>query len=295
MNPVEELLKSLYVMASLVEARDPYTGGHLWRVSQYSKILAAESGLPEKDVARIALGGFLHDLGKVGVTDAILNKPDRLTDEEYAVIKTHPEIGKRLLAEHPLAELASAAVHAHHETPDGRGYPLGLSGREIPVDAKIVGICDAFDAMTSNRPYRRGMPIKKALSIMEEHLGRQFDMNFGLKFIEIGRKGDLSGIAGYSEPGIPIQECPMCGPTIVVRKKNRQGDRVYCRHCGGEAEVTVENGKFGIAMTGKQGDAAALQPEADIDLIESLVRETAALVVRKKSGISRIFPFRRSA
>ncbi len=295
MNPVEELLKSLYVMALLVEARDPYTGGHLWRVSQYCKILAAECGLPEKDVARIALGGFLHDLGKISIPDAILNKPERLTEAEYAVIKTHPEVGKRLLSEHPLAELASAAVHAHHETPDGRGYPLGLRGDDIPIDARIVGLCDAFDAMTSNRPYRRGMPVENALSILEQNLGKQFDADFGRKFIAIGRRGHLSPIAGYSEPGIPVQECPMCGPTIVVRRKNRSGDRVYCRRCGAEAAVTFENGKFDISMTGKQGDAAALQPEADIDLIESLVRETAALVVRKKSGISRIFPFRRSA
>lgn len=291
MNPSEELLRSLYVMASLVEARDPYTGGHLWRVSQYSKILAAESGLPENDVARIALGGFLHDLGKIGVPDAILNKADRLTDEEYAVIKTHPEIGNRLLSEHPLADLARAAIHAHHETPDGTGYPLGLSGSDIPLDARIVGICDAFDAMTSNRPYRRGMPVEKALSILEENLGRQFDEEFGLKFIEIGRCGHLSRIAGYSEPGIPVQECPMCGPTIVVRKKNRPGDRVYCRHCGAEAQVRRENGKFLISLTGKHGDAAALQPEADIDLIDALIRETAGLLYRRKSGISRLLSF----
>ncbi|HQT27363.1 MAG TPA: HD domain-containing phosphohydrolase, partial [Burkholderiales bacterium] len=196
---------------------------------------------------------------------------------------------------HPLADLAIAAVHAHHETPDGTGYPLGLSGNQIPVDARIVGICDAFDAMTSNRPYRRGMPVEKALSIIEGNLGGQFDKAFGLKFIEIGRRGHLSGIAGYSEPGIPVQECPMCGPTIVVRKKNLSGDRVYCRHCGAEATVRLENGKVGISMTGEHGDAAALQADADIDMIDSLVSEAAAHIYRKKTGLSRILPFGRSA
>lgn len=165
MNHVEHLLKSLFVMASMVEARDPYTGGHLWRVSQFSRILAEDAGLPSNVVARIALGGFLHDLGKIGVPDAILNKPDKLTDEEYEVIKTHPEVGSRLLADHPLADLARSAILSHHEMPDGRGYPHGLSGAAISVDASIVGICDAFDAMTSTRPYRKGMPISKALSI----------------------------------------------------------------------------------------------------------------------------------
>lgn len=106
MDHISELLKSLYIMASMVEARDPYTGGHLWRVSQFSRILASDIQLPDTDVARIALGGFLHDLGKIGVPDAILNRAGPLTDEEYAVIKTHPEVGNRLLSEHPLAALA---------------------------------------------------------------------------------------------------------------------------------------------------------------------------------------------
>jgi len=198
MNYIDELLKSLYVMASMVEARDPYTGGHLWRVSQYSRILATNHGLPDTDVARIALGGFLHDLGKVGVPDAILNKPDRLSHEEYAVIKTHPEVGNRLLSEHPLAELARAAVLSHHETPDGKGYPQRLIGKDIPIDARIVGICDAFDAMTSNRPYRRGMPVAKALAIIEDNLGTQFDAALGRLFLELGHTGALDHIVEHA-------------------------------------------------------------------------------------------------
>ncbi len=170
-NHQEDLLRSLLVMAWMVEARDPYTGGHLWRVSRFSRLLASELNLPDGDVARISLGGFLHDLGKVGVPDQILNKKDRLTDEEYEVIKTHPDVGWRMLAGHPLARLAETAIRAHHEMPNGKGYPRGLVGLDIPLDARIVGICDAFDAMTSTRPYRRGMPIEKALAIIEENLG----------------------------------------------------------------------------------------------------------------------------
>lgn len=275
MDHVEDLLKSLYVMASLVEARDAYTGGHLWRVAQFSRLLAAERGLPATEVARIALGGFLHDLGKVGVPDAILQKPGRLTDEEYAIIKTHPDVGNRLLSQHPLAELARAAVMSHHETPDGKGYPHRLAGADIPIDARIVGICDAFDAMTSTRPYRSGMPMDKALAIIEENLGTQFDAALGSLFVGMGEAGALDGIVGHSEPGIPLQECPMCGPIIVVRRQHRSGDHVFCRNCGAEAAVDKSGGKIRIAPTGRKGSVADLQPDADMDLIAALVRETA--------------------
>lgn len=278
MTHIEDLLKSLYVMASLVEARDPYTGGHLWRVSQFSRLLAEDAGLLDTDVARIALGGFLHDLGKVGVPDAILNKPDRLTDEEYAVIKTHPEVGNRLLSGHPLAGLARAAVLSHHETPDGNGYPQRLGGDAIALDARIVGICDAFDAMTSTRPYRRGMATGKALAIIGENLGRQFDRTLGERFIDMGRAGLLDHVVGHSEAGIPLQECPMCGPTIVVRRDHRSGDRVYCRHCGGEERVERNGAAIRAIPTGRKGTPEDLQPEVDVALIDSLVRESARLL-----------------
>lgn len=194
----EDLLASLLVMAWMVEARDPYTGGHLWRVSRFSHLLASDAGLSETDVARIRIGGFLHDLGKISVPDHILGKKDRLTDDEYTVIKTHPEVGWRMLAGHPLAKLAEAAVRSHHETPDGRGYPRGLIGASVPVDARVVGICDAFDAMTSTRPYRRGMPIEKALAIIEENFDRQFDREFGACFLALGHAGKLDHIVGIA-------------------------------------------------------------------------------------------------
>ena len=278
MNLVEDLLKSLYVMASLVEARDPYTGGHLWRVAQFSRLLAEAADLQSSDVARIALGGFLHDLGKISVPDAILNKSDRLSDDEYDVIKTHPEIGNRLLLGHPLADLARAAVLAHHETPDGRGYPRGLTGDEIPVDARIIGITDAFDAMTSTRPYRRGMPVEKALAIIEDGLGAQFDADLGRRFVRQGRIGALDHIVGHTDAGIPIQECPICGPTIVVRRDQHTGTLVYCRHCGGQARVVRENNVIKIVPTGERGTAEALQPEIDTMLIDELVAESVRVL-----------------
>lgn len=272
----EQLLQSLFVMAWMVEARDPYTGGHLWRVSQYSRLLAQDAGLPDADVARITLGGFLHDLGKISVPDAILNKPDRLSEDEYEVIKTHPEVGARLLAEHPQASLANAAVLHHHERPDGTGYPARLAGDSVPLDARIVGICDAFDAMTSTRPYRRGMSVVQSLGIIEECLDLQFDHTLGTRFLALGHAGALDHIAGHTDHGIPLQECPLCGPTIVVRRHQHDGDHVFCRHCGGEAVVGHEHGEICAIPTGRKGSAKDLEPEADLDVIGELVRASAA-------------------
>ncbi|MBY4677933.1 HD domain-containing phosphohydrolase [Marinobacterium arenosum] len=265
------LLTSLYVMATMVEARDPYTGGHLWRVSQYCRLVAEKLGLPTDEVARISLGGFLHDLGKVGVPDEILRKPGRLTDQEYDLIKTHPEVGARLLAGHPLAELVMSAVLQHHEMPNGRGYPQGLSGTQLPLEARIVGVCDAFDAMTSHRPYRAGMPLAKALAIIEGEQGNQFDTEAAQALVALARSGQLDSIRGHSDDGIPLQECPMCGPTILIRRDQQPGELTCCRNCGAEAEIVEQQGRLVIEPTGRQASQSALAPQADLALIDSLL------------------------
>ena len=275
MNHVEHLLKSLFIMASMVEARDPYTGGHLWRVSQFSRMLAENGGLPVSDIARIALGGFLHDLGKISVPDAILNKSGKLTYEEYDIIKTHPEVGSRLLSDHPLADLARPAVLSHHEMPNGRGYPHGLSGAQINLDASIVGVCDAFDAMTSTRPYRKGMPTDVALGIIQTNLGSQFHTEWGTSLISLGKSGRLDHIIGHSEFGIPLQECPICGPTIVVNRHHKHDDHVYCRSCGDEAQVKREGGHIYTISTGLMGNFKNLEPEIDNSLLDELVQTSS--------------------
>ncbi|MGY2172250.1 HD-GYP domain-containing protein [Pseudomonas gingeri] len=277
-SPEQELLSSLLVMAWVVEARDPYTGGHLWRVAQFCELLAQKAGFAAGEVARIALGGFVHDLGKVGIPDAVLRKAGPLSDEEYAVIKTHPDIGYRLLHAHPLATLVEDAVRLHHEMPDGRGYPLGLKAGEIPHLASIVGICDAFDAMTSTRPYRAGMPQEQALQIIGKHLGTQFDAHFGALFIQLGESGALSPIIGHTDQGIPLRHCGMCGPTVVLRRAHRAGDHVFCGNCG--ADYLLQQHEPGSALalqaTGGAGSAQDLSPQADIELIGRLVRQQFA-------------------
>jgi hypothetical protein len=271
----EKILASLLVMAWVVEARDPYTGGHLWRVSQMARLLAQCGGLSEDEVARISIGGFLHDLGKVGIPDAILGKKDKLTDAEYEVIKTHPEAGRRMLAGHPFSDLVMDAVFMHHETPDGRGYPRGLTLPDIPVAARIIGICDAFDAMTSNRPYRSGMPVEKALGIISENLGRQFDAHFGALFVALGQSAQLHHIVGHTDEGIPLQACVMCGPTLVLQRDSVVGEHVYCRACGSEYRLEGEAAAPKAVPTGKIGNAAALEAQPDQALIARTVLESA--------------------
>lgn len=272
----EQLLMSLFLLAWAVEARDPYTGGHLWRVARLSRLLAESAGLPAQQVARITIGAFLHDLGKIGIPDAVLGKKSRLDDGEYAVIRTHPEIGHRMLAGHPLAALAEEAVLLHHETPDGRGYPYGRRGEDIPLAARIVGICDAFDAMTSTRPYRSGMPIARAMEIIGGELGKQFDAELGQLFIGLQSHPELAHIVGHSDEGIPLQRCLSCGPIIVQPRHAAVGDTLYCPAC--HSEYTIAAGAQGLLASGKQDTARALAVPPDTGLIRRLVGENRAAV-----------------
>ena len=267
------LLATLLTTAWFVEARDPYTGGHLWRVSRYVRLLADAAGLDPVTAAQASLGGFLHDLGKVAVPDAILRKPSRLTEEEFAVIRTHPEVGARMLAAHPLAGLVSEAILLHHERPDGGGYPFGLRGLDVPLTARLVGICDAFDAMTSHRTYRTGRPRDEALRVLREEAGRQFDAQFVDTFLDLGRRGELDQVMGHTDEGIPLHSCPMCGPTVVVRREQAEGDNVYCPNCASEFEMKREGDRMRPAPTGLKGAPSDLKPDADAALIGRIIRE----------------------
>lgn len=273
----EALLASLLAMAWVVEARDPYTGGHLWRVSRYAALLCERAGTSLSVCARVSIGAFLHDLGKVGIPDAILRKPAALSDDEHAVIQTHPELGGRLLAGHPLAHWAIDAVRSHHERPDGQGYPDGLVGDAVPHAARVVGICDAFDAMTSTRPYRVAMPVPQALEHMAGALGRQFDDELCRHFLALGAEGLLDHIAAHSDDGIPLQHCMNCGPTLVVRREQFVGESVYCRNCGGEYRLdhSLDDRPYRVEPTGRQGQAKDLAAVADTALIQRFVRDTA--------------------
>ncbi len=268
-----DVMASLIVLAWVVEARNPYTGGHLWRVSRYSQLLAQAAGVPSVEVARIAVGALVHDIGKIGMPDAILLKPDHLTSEEYEVMKTHPAIGVRMLAGHPLAHLVHDIVQQHHERPDGKGYPRGLAGDDLPMSARIVGICDAFDAMTSRRPFRDGMPVPRALELMRKDAGTQFDGALLHLFGDLGDGGLLAHVHGHSDGGIPLQSCPVCGPTVVVRREQSAGDAVFCPNCSSAFVLVEQAGRLLATPTGGRGTPSELAPQADEALIGRLVQE----------------------
>lgn len=275
-TPTHAILSSLLALAWVVEARDPYTGGHLWRVSRYAAMLARAAGLSARDVSRIALGGFLHDLGKISIPDAILLKTERLTDAEYAIVKTHPEIGRKLLARHPVGEIVVDAVYSHHERPDGKGYPQGLGAANISRMAAIVGICDAFDAMTSARPYRKPMAADKAMSIIRENLGTQFDRRLGEVFLQFNDSENLHHVVGHSDDGIPLQHCFTCGPTIVVRRDSPIDERVFCPAC--RTGYQFKGFHTALARTETHADASDLEPKPDEALIERVVTQASGLL-----------------
>jgi putative nucleotidyltransferase with HDIG domain len=173
----------LLAFASALEKRDPYTAGHSERVAQYAMAIARELGVGEADLRLIHLGGLLHDIGKIGIPDSVLHKQGRLTEEEYLVMKKHPVYGEEILRrvytdslimpDQECEKILGIVLH-HHERPDGRGYPHGLCGEEIPLFARITAVADAYDAMTSNRSYRLAMSPGKALMILREASGTQF-------------------------------------------------------------------------------------------------------------------------
>lgn len=188
----EEIISQHHLMdvvtslASAIDAKDTYTKGHSTGVARYSEALARAVGLEEKEIERIKLGAILHDVGKIGIPENILRKPTGLSDEEWQVMKQHPTIGvdKVIKPNRQLQDLIPM-VKYHHERYDGKGYPEGLKGDEIPLTARIVSVADAYHALVSDRPYRKGLGIEKACEILKEGAGLQWDKKLVRTFISI--------------------------------------------------------------------------------------------------------------
>jgi HD-GYP domain-containing protein (c-di-GMP phosphodiesterase class II) len=159
----------------LLDLKDLNTGVHSTRLAEWGMRVGQELGLGEVELQNLEVAALLHDLGKVGIPDAILRKPGRLDDDEYTLMKKHPEYGWAVLRMLPGFEWAALDILHHHESFDGRGYPAGLKETEIPVVSRIVSVIDAFDAMVSSRPYRKGLPCEEAVRRLVEVSGKQFD------------------------------------------------------------------------------------------------------------------------
>lgn len=187
-NITEEMVRTL---AHVIDAKDKYTNGHSFRVSRYSVALAENLGWSEDEITSLRWEALLHDIGKIGVPDKVLNKPGKLIPDEFEIIKSHAAIGGSILAE--TSELAGAADTAryHHERYDGKGYPSGLSADEIPAHARIVSIADAYDAMHSDRIYRKGLPKEKIRTELTNGRGTQFDPDLLDAFLSLFDGGEL--------------------------------------------------------------------------------------------------------
>lgn len=178
-------LETITTLAQAVEMRDEYTGNHTTRVTTYSLHLAERLEMPANDIELIRIGTPLHDIGKIGIDDAILRKPDRLTPEEFAIMKSHTVKGADILSTIRDLRPIIPIVRSHHERWDGKGYPDGSAGNEISPLARVVALADAFDAMTSDRPYRKGMPVAAAFAEIEKGCGSQFDPTFAAVFLDM--------------------------------------------------------------------------------------------------------------
>jgi HD-GYP domain-containing protein (c-di-GMP phosphodiesterase class II) len=189
----EELTKGLVsAIINAIDAKDCYTAGHSERVASFAHCVATRMGLPKRDCDRIHMAGLLHDVGKIGIPDSVLKKPGKLTDEEFAIIKTHPTIGHSILKHLANIEYVLPGVLLHHEAFDGSGYPEGRRGDEIPPMARILAVCDAFDAMTSTRPYRTAMPLEKAMSILQAESRKTWDAEIVDFFLECIADGEIT-------------------------------------------------------------------------------------------------------
>lgn len=171
-DELESAENVIMALAMSIEAKDTYTEGHCERLAKHSVELGKQIGLSEEHLLDLYRGGILHDIGKIGVPDAVLLKPGRLTDEEFEVIKKHPVIGVRLCD--PLKSLKNVIpiIRHHHEKLDGSGYPDGLKGNQIPITARVLSIIDVFDALTSHRPYREALSPRQAMEILEAEVGK---------------------------------------------------------------------------------------------------------------------------
>lgn len=196
LDTAESMIISL---ALTIEARDAYTDGHCQRLANYAAALGLHLGLSEEDLAALHRGGFLHDIGKVGIPDDVLLKPGRLTPDEFERIKLHTTIGDRLLGELRSLRRTRPIVRHHHERIDGSGYPDGLSNGQVPLLAQIMGIVDVYDALTTERPYKRAYPIEEAYRELDADAHRGWrDRGLVGEFVELGRSGRLKGLVAES-------------------------------------------------------------------------------------------------
>ncbi|HEX9639182.1 MAG TPA: HD domain-containing phosphohydrolase [Acidobacteriota bacterium] len=227
----EYFLETIGSLSAVIEARDPYTQGHTWRVTQYAKELAIERGWPAQKLRELEMAGLLHDIGKIGVSDSVLLKPAPLSSGEFEAMKEHTTIGAEIISHLSSLSFCLPYVRFHQERYDGSGYPEGLRGEAIPVEGRLLAVADTFDAMTTDRPYRRGLEPERAIEELKRCAGTQFDPVLVASFVRCWEKGRLQEIL-YTERGSENKaDCPRCHHQKHLRTSLKGGERFLCSVC----------------------------------------------------------------
>ena len=184
----ELFLGTVKSLAAAIDGKDPYTRGHSERVSRISVAIAQRLGISDDECEKIRISALLHDVGKIAIDDKILKKPAALTDEEYEIMKQHPQKGYKIMSQIPAMKEFLPGMYMHHEMVNGQGYPQGLKGDEIPLMGKIVAVADTFDAMTTDRPYQQAMKFEDAVARIESFVGTRYDPDVVAAFVRLARK-----------------------------------------------------------------------------------------------------------
>lgn len=190
----EAHINSIAALTTALEADEPYTHGHSYRVAKYAVSIGKILGMSENELETLEYGGLLHDIGKIAITNEIICKPGRLSDAEFEVMKTHPTIGADIVEQIRFLSGATDLVRHHHERPDGRGYPNGLAREEISLGCHILNVCDAFDAMTSDRPYRRALTVEQAMEELVRFKGTQFEERVVETMLRLYHQGEFDSL-----------------------------------------------------------------------------------------------------
>jgi len=205
----ELFLGTVKALAAAIDGKDPYTRGHSERVSRFAVATAEALGLPADEIERIRVSALLHDVGKIGIDDRVLKKPSALTDEEFEIMKTHPQKGYKIMSQIPAMRDFLPGMYMHHEMINGQGYPQGLQGDQLPMQARIVSVADTFDAMTTERPYQQAMDLEAALTRLKSFVGTRYDARVVAAFIAACEAGKIRpGVTRVRRNGTNPQALP---------------------------------------------------------------------------------------
>jgi len=214
----EAHINSIAALTTALEADEPYTHGHSYRVAKYAVRIGKAMGMSDRELETLEYGGLLHDIGKIAITNEIICKPGRLTDSEFEVIKSHSTIGADIVEQIKFLSETTELVRHHHERPDGRGYPHGLAVEEISLGCAILNVCDAFDAMTSDRPYRKALTVEQAMEELVRFQGTQFDDRVVAVMLQLYHQGEFDSMREMLDGAVPM--APLATPALGVQEKS---------------------------------------------------------------------------